>query len=267
MRVAGMPIQELDALRDFAVELAHAAGQVTLNYFRREDLAVERKADESPVTVADREAERTIRRLIETRYPDHGILGEEFEETRPGSAVRWILDPIDGTKSFIHGIPLYTVLVALEVDGEAVVGVVHNPPLGETVAAACGRGCLYNGLPCRVDPSVTELGAARLQCTDYARLQRERPQLCRALLGGVRTANTWADAYGYLLLATGRAEIMLDPEMSLWDIAALKPVIEEAGGRFTDLSGAASIHVRNSLATNGPLHDRVLELARLDAAE
>ncbi|MCL5269253.1 MAG: inositol monophosphatase family protein [bacterium] len=246
----------------FARDLAREAGQVTLKYFRTR-LDVETKADDSPVTVADRETERLIRRRIEARFPDHGILGEEFGETRPGAEFRWIIDPIDGTKSFIHGVPLYTVLLALEWAGDARVGVIHNPPLDETVAAGAGLGCTLNGAPCRVS-ACDRLNQARVQCTDYAELMRLRPKFCAGLLAQARLGRTWGDAYGYLLVATGRADVMLDPVMSLWDSACLKPIIQEAGGRFTDLDGHPTIHNPSALATNGCLHDAVLALATRD---
>lgn len=244
----------------FATELAREAGKITLRYFRTK-LDVETKSDQSPVTVADRETEHFIRDAIAIQYPDHGVLGEEHGEINPGSRWRWIVDPIDGTQSFIHGVPLYTTLIGLECGGENVLGVIHCPPLAETVAAATGLGCMLNGAPCRVS-TVTELERARLNVTDYADLQRRRPAFAAALLSKVRMARGWADAYSYLLVATGRADIAVDPVMSVWDCAALKPVIEEAGGKYTDFDGVPSIHTGSSVATNGLLHEEVLALIR-----
>ena len=254
---------ELARLLGFAVETAHIAGQHTLNYFRRDGLAVERKGDDSPVTVADRETEQLVRERIEAAWPTHGIVGEEFGETRPDADMRWIVDPIDGTKSFIHGVPLYTVLLALEADGEPILGVVHCPPLDETVAAARGLGCQWNGQPCHVSARETIVGA-RIQTTDFGALAQMRPQLCAHLLDASQFCRTWGDAFAYLLVATGRAEVALDPEVNLWDTAALRPIVEEAGGRFTDLTGRATAHAPTALATNGPLHQQVLDWARLD---
>lgn len=252
----------LEPYLDFAVDLAREAGEVTLRYFRQ-GVAVETKADASPVTIADRETEQLLRQRIEAAWPDHGILGEEFGESRPGARFRWILDPIDGTKAFIHGVPLYTVLIALTIDGAPVLGVIHNPGTDETCAAAVGLGCTLNGEPCRVSAE-KNLTKSRLNVTCYADFMRRNPKFCAKLLTKVAMARGWSDAYSYLLVASGRAEIALDPEMHLWDLAPLKPIIEEAGGRFTDFEGVAGIDLPHSLATNGLLHDEVLALAALD---
>jgi histidinol phosphatase-like enzyme (inositol monophosphatase family) len=253
---------KLEEYLAFAVALAQEAGKIAMSYFRTE-LEVQSKADASPVTRADKETEQFIRAAIERQYPDHGILGEELGEVNAGARWRWIVDPIDGTQSFIHGVPLFTTLIGLECDGEPVLGVIHCPPQAETVAAAQGLGCRWNGQPCRVS-AVADLAQARLNVTDYADLLRRNPKLATALLGGVRMARGWADAYSYLLVATGRAEIALDPGMSAWDCAPLKPIVEEAGGRYTDLMGIETIRGVGALATNGLLHDAVLAMARQD---
>lgn len=257
--------RQLDEYLTFAESLAREAGQLTLRYFRGRaaDLAIEQKADQTPVTIADRETEQLIRARIAECYPDHGILGEEYDELNPGAAWRWVVDPIDGTKAFIHGIPLYSVLLALEFEGVARLGVIHNPALDETVAAAAGLGCSFNGQPCHVS-ATTELAAAWLQTTDYADLAKSRPRLCAELLGRVGHARTWGDAYGYLLVATGRADIMIDPIMSPWDVAPMRPIIEEAGGLITDLDGNDSNDMRHTLVANPVLHAQVLELVKLD---
>lgn len=242
----------------FASELAIEAGKITLKHFRT-SLTVETKSDDSPVTIADRETERFLRAAILEKFPDHGVLGEEYGETNPGARWRWILDPIDGTQAFIHGVPLYTTLIGLECSGESALGVIHCPPLGETVAAATGYGCTLNGEPCRVS-QVGEMSQARLNVTDYADLTRRHPAFAAALLGKVKMARGWADAYSYLLVATGRAEIAIDPVMALWDNAPLKAILEEAGGRFTDFKGTPTIYGGSAVATNGVLHEEVLRL-------
>ena len=245
--------------RVFAEAIAREAGRVTLKYFRRK-ITVEHKLDNSPVTVADREAETVLRDLIHSRYPDHAIIGEELGEGgSTGSPFTWVLDPIDGTKSFVKGVPLYCVLIALLYERQPVLGVIHNPALEETVSAASGAGCSFQGQPARVS-AVDSLSEAWLMLTDPAELARLRPDLGRRLYQTVGHVRTWADAYGYLMVATGRAEIMLDPIMNLWDVAALQPIIEEAGGRFTDLDGNDNATGSNALATNGLLHDAVLAL-------
>lgn len=255
---AQVPATELSEMRSFAESIAESAGEVALSYFRR-DVAVETKSDLSPVTVADRETEQHIRRALRERYPDHDVLGEEFGEDAHGSRYRWIIDPIDGTKAFVAGIPLYTTLVAVLYDGRPIIGVIRNGVLRETVSAAIGLGCSLNGTACRVSAE-RSIESARLQCTDYASVARSLPGFAAKALPRVRSAYTWADAYGYLLVATGRAEIMIDPVMSLWDIAPLGPIISEAGGRFTDIDGRDNWTGGSALATNGVLHESALAL-------
>jgi histidinol phosphatase-like enzyme (inositol monophosphatase family) len=201
----------LNEYLDFAKDLAREAGKVTLRYYRSR-LDVENKADASPVTIADRETEQFIRAAIRARYPEHGILGEEFGEETPGAPWRWVIDPIDGTQSFIHGVPLYTVLLALEFNGAPQLGVIHNPPQDETVAAATGLGCTYNGEPCRVS-TTSDLGQAWVYVTDYTDLAVRRPRFTAELLARAAHTRSWADAYGYQMVATGRADVMLDPIM------------------------------------------------------
>jgi histidinol-phosphatase len=240
-----------------AVEAAREGGRRTLAYFNA-GAAVEWKADGTPVTVADREAEAAMRRVIARAFPDHGILGEEEGETRAGASHRWIIDPLDGTRSFVRGVPLYGTLVGVEVRGDAVVGVIHLPALDEMVAAARGEGCTWNGRPCRV-ATTSSLADALLLVTDE-RSARARSGAYDRLVGATQIQRTWADCYAYALVATGRAEIALDPVMNVWDCAALLPVVEEAGGRFTDWRGRRTIHGGEAVATNGVLHDQVLAL-------
>ncbi|HET7322631.1 MAG TPA: inositol monophosphatase family protein, partial [Longimicrobiaceae bacterium] len=218
---------------DLAVAAARAAGELTLRWFQKGP-AVELKADASPVTEADRAAEQRLRERIRARYPDDGILGEEGGEEPGRSGRRWVLDPIDGTRSFIHGVPLYGVMVALEAGGEPVLGVLHFPALGDTVAAARGLGCRWNGRPARVSATARLADALVLTSGDLPATRVPGLQRLSESAGSFRT---WGDCYGYALVATGRAEAMLDPELKVWDAAAVRPVIEEAGGVFTDWSG------------------------------
>ena len=247
---------------ELAKGLAVEAGRITLKYFQR-DFAIEYKSDATPVTIADRETEAFLRTSLAQRFPQHGILGEEQGETNPGAEWRWVLDPIDGTQSFIHGVPLYTTLIALQAGGKSVLGIIHCPPLEETVAAAVGCGCTFNGRPTQVT-AVNKLSQARVNATDYADFMRRTPRFARALLDEAKMCRGWADGYGYLLVASGRAEVALDPVVALWDYAPLKPIIEEAGGRCTDFHGRPELPVDSFLASNGRVHDRLLELARLD---
>lgn len=247
----------------FARALALRAGEVTLRHFG-EALTAEMKADGTPVTRADREAETLLREEIGRRYPDHSILGEEFGEEVGDEPVRWILDPIDGTRSFMKGVPLYAVLIGVEVAGDPVAGVVHLPVLGETVAAARGEGCRWwpsgGGPPrrARVSDAGTLEGATALT-TDPAGIPASSVgKGWSSLSAEVALVRGWGDAYGHVLVATGRAEIMVDPVLSPWDAAPLLPIVREAGGRFTDLTGRETIHGGSGLSTNGRLHRTVL---------
>ncbi len=255
-------VNELAEYLAFARELAVEAGKITLKYFRA-GVAVDDKPDHTPVTIADRETEQLIRSAISKRYPQHGILGEEYGELKTDSRWRWIIDPIDGTQAFIHGVPLYTVLIALQREGQSVLGVIHCPPSEETVAAAVGCGCICNENPCRVS-RVDDLTRARVNVTDFADFMRRNPKFASNLLLTARMARGWGDAYSYLLVATGRAEVGLDPTAQIWDWAPLKPIIEEAGGRITDFKGSQLAHGGAMIASNGLVHDRVIEMARLD---
>ena len=267
---------ELDA----ALEAAWAGGRVTLRWFQA-GVETERKVDRSPVTVADRGAEEAMRELLERRFPDDGVLGEEAGEKEGRSGRRWILDPIDGTRSFVHGVPLYGVMVALEADGVPVVGALHFPALGETVAAAAGLGCRWNGRPCRVSDT-DDLERALVVTSGDARLRdpgdvdsglsptspdagSELPERARALgrlAGRVDTFRTWGDCYGYALVATGRAEAMVDPALNIWDAAAVRPVIEEAGGVFTDWAGLRSHDAGHAIGSNAALATAVRKALR-----
>jgi histidinol phosphatase-like enzyme (inositol monophosphatase family) len=251
-------ITSLSEFRAFAEEIAIAAGRITLQYFKK-DILIEYKADRSPVTAADREAEQLIRDRIKEQYPEHTIIGEEYGREETGASVSWFIDPIDGTDSFIRGIPLYTVLVAVIINGQPKIGVIHCPPQGETVSAAEGMGCTQNGKTCSVSKT-KNLSEASIQVTDYAELNRRQPKFTGQLLKSSGNCRTWADAYGYLLVASGRADAMIDPIMNIWDIAPLYTIITEAGGTFTDLMGKPEPLGTSALASNGILHKQLLDL-------
>ncbi len=241
-----------------ATSLAVDAGKITLDYFLEEP-KVEFKSDQTPVTIADREVEEYIRTGITTNYPNHGILGEEYGERETDSDFKWIIDPIDGTKSFVLGVPLYTVLVSVLYKSEPLIGVIHNPPSGETVSASSGVGCFHNGKQCRVG-TVQRISDAQVHVTDYADLKKYRPEFTDRLISSAKSCRTWGDAYGYLLVATGRADVMIDPIMNIWDIAPLKPIITEAGGIFLDLDGNDTGLGDSALACNPYLHREIIEL-------
>ncbi len=248
---------DTNELLDTALDAAFQAGRIVLSYFQTDSLAVETKSDLSPVTAADRAAEEFLCSFVRRRFPDHGVLGEEFGETRGTSSYRWILDPIDGTKSFVHGVPLFGTMIAVEDQRirDSVVGVVHFPALQETVWASKGGGCYWNGRRAHVsgvrnvsDAVVLLTDPARVRGTPYEALLEELQATCKFV-------RSWGDCYGHALIATGRAEIMLDPHMHLWDVAALKPIVEEAGGRTFDLQGRSSMYTDNLIACNADLAD------------
>jgi len=259
---------ELDTRLEFAVNIARQAGELTLSFFRSASLKSQQKGDGSPVTEADRGAEELLRRRILEQFPDDAILGEEFGETDGNSGFRWVLDPIDGTKAFIAGVPLYTTLVAV-LEGESPqIGVINAPAAGEMVYALRGKGCwhtLAGGKPQQARVSeVSDLGEAACVTSSIKSFTTERKIDARPvwdqLQAACRISRTWGDAFGYLLVATGRAEIAIDPAMSLWDTASLQPIIEEAGGKFFDWQGKPTIHSGEAVATNAALAERVLEL-------
>ena len=247
------------SLLQAVTELATLAGNEANRYFRT-DVTVEIKGDGSPVTAADRAAETVAREWIRHHFPDDGILGEEFGLEKPDARRRWVLDPIDGTKSFIHGVPLWGTLVAV-VEGETVLaGAVYAPPTQELVAAAAGQGAWFNGTRTYVS-ATSSLNSATLLTTD-ARFPGRPQRQARwdALSRSTRIVRTWGDCYGYLLLATGRADIMVDDQMNPWDAAAVQVVIEEAGGRFTDFRGCATAFGGDSIATNSALDSAVRDI-------
>lgn len=257
---------DLSLRLEVALAAAHEAGDITLQYFRENNYAVEWKHDRSPVTVADRAAEQRLRERIAAAFPDDAILGEELAD-RPGdSGYRWILDPIDGTKSFISGVPLYGTLIGVEFEGRSVVGVIHIPALGETAYAAGEGAWIVRGGSAPVPARVSRTGqlADALFCTSEIKTftRTGRREAFDEFDRACRLTRTWGDCYGYLLLASGRADVMVDPQMNVWDCAALQPIIEAAGGTFTDWQGQPTIHGGEAVATNGLLLDEVLAISR-----
>lgn len=241
-----------DGLLEAVQVVARAAGDVALRHYRTA-LAVESKGDGSPVTIADREAERVARDWIAQRFPADGILGEEFGAVEGTSGRRWLLDPIDGTKSFIRGVPLWGTLIAV-VEGERVLaGAAYYPAVDEIVAAAPGEGCWWNGRRARVSDVSTLAGATALITDDRTFATSALTNGWHSLAAEVGVARGWGDCFGYLLVATGRAEIMVDPIMNPWDAACFQPIIEEAGGVFTDLAGNRTAFGGHTIATNASL--------------
>lgn len=243
---------------EFATDTAWAAGRITLRYFQN-GVHVDTKADESPVTAADREAEQAIRARLQQAYPEDGLVGEEFGPTPGTSGRRWFIDPIDGTKSFVAGVPLFGVMLGLEAaDGRVVAGAVYLPALDDMIFAARGEGAWWNGRRARVS-GVSRLADATIcytSSTSFARQHREAAW--QQLRQKVRLVRGWGDCYGHILVATGRAEAMLDPIMNPWDCGPLPVILDEAGGSFTDWQGQPTIHGDDAVSTNGTLHDDIL---------
>ena len=233
-----MSAPSLNELLNVAVDAAYLAGRRTLAYFNA-DVAVETKSDSTPVTAADRESEQIIRQRIGRYFPTHAILGEEQGATAGDEDYRWIVDPLDGTKSFVHGVPLYGVLIGVEVKKRPAVGVIYLPALDEMVYAADGMGCKWNGRTARVS-SVDKLSEALLTTTNLFRCM-QRSDAFEKLVGQTRIQRGWGDCYGYALVATGRAEVMIDPALNAWDAGPMVTILREAGGRFTSWRGEETI--------------------------
>ena len=250
---------------DLAVQTAYEAGRLTLGFFRTEGARPDFKPDETPVTAADREAERLIRARIRARYPAHPIVGEEYgEEGGSDRDHRWIVDPIDGTRSFVRGVPLYGVLIGLEIEGVCEVGVAYFPALDEMVCAAAGEGCYANGRRARVSDTRT-LRDGIVCFTDARGFERYgRGDEWRRILSAAGDARGWSDAYGHALVATGRADLMLEPALNPWDAAPFPAILREAGGFFGDWSGKETIYADEGISTTPALLPEVLGLIRQD---
>ncbi|MEN9355749.1 MAG: hypothetical protein RL318_3074 [Fibrobacterota bacterium] len=240
-----------------SLEWVREAGQGILGRYRC-GIEVVKKRDNTPVTEADREAEIFLRARIHETWRDHAVLGEEFGEDNPGAEWRWVIDPIDGTKAFIHGMPLFGTLLALQHNGVSKLGIIHMPALSETVWATRGKGAFWDGKPTRVS-DVTELSDALLldgSCTTVGRSIWGEPW--RELREKAGLHRGWGDCYGHLLVASGRAEAMLDPVVAIWDVAPMSIILPEAGGVFTAMDGTNDPEKGNGLSGNAALHGQIL---------
>ncbi len=247
------------SLVSFACLLAEKSEKIILSGFRK-NLKVESKDDGSPVTITDRDAEQSMRELIEAKYPDHGILGEEFGETRSDAEYVWVLDPIDGTQSFICGVPLFGTLIALLKNGKPIIGVIHLPVLKEMFVGVEGQATTCNGQAVRVRESVSALKDAVLTSTDHLNLGKYQNEAAFLRLAkSVRLYRGWGDCYMYTLLAKGKVDIVVDPIMNIWDIQALIPVVRGAGGVISDYQGQAPENAKSIVATTPALHTSVIQ--------
>ena len=247
----------MDEFKAFSRQLADAGGKVIRKYFRKE-VPIEVKKDLTPVTIADREAENVMRKMIQEHFPDHGIIGEEFETKGVGKEFQWTLDPIDGTKNFLAGTNLFGSLIALLQNGIPILGVINNPITGQFLLGDGYQTYLNDQIvkvrPCR---SIEE---ATLITTSHWSVWRHRdgPSF-EALSQKAKMYRTWGDCYGYFLVATGYADIMIDPAMYLWDIAPLIPIINGAGGKITDYYGNDPLDGEGAVATAGQVHEEVIQ--------
>jgi histidinol phosphatase-like enzyme (inositol monophosphatase family) len=254
---------DLEPYRAFLIELAERSGDFLRPYFGNAATPVEIKADQSPVTAADRGAEQLLRRLIQKKFPSHGIIGEEFGNERPEAEFVWVLDPIDGTKAFLTACPLFGTLIALMHQGRPVLGAIHQPVLRQLLLGD-GTTAELNGRPVRVRPCPDLASAVLLTSDPFNPGKYRNGAAFDALARQARFARTWGDCYGYLLVATGWADIMTDPIVNPWDIQAIIPIIRGAGGTITDWSGADPVAGDSLVAAHPHLHPQVI--AALNAA-
>jgi len=257
IRRHGITRMDLTPYRNCLTELAAASGEFIRPFFGQTGLVVETKADQSPVTAADRGAEQLIRSLLAKKFPTHGIIGEELGSERPDAEFVWVLDPIDGTKSFITGVPLWGTLIALLHEGKPVLGCIHQPILGQLMIGD-GTTTTLNGRPVHTR-ATTGIAASTFLTSDPFNFRQRMGPGTNDFLAKAKLVRTWGDCYGYLLVAAGHADIMVDPIMNPWDIAALVPVIRGAGGIITDWSGGSAYPAESTVAAaTAELHAEVI---------
>lgn len=241
----------------FAKHLAEVSGGIIKDYFRSE-FSISTKLDGTPVTIADKRAEEIMRELITKEYPDHGILGEEFDNHQPEAEYQWVLDPIDGTKTFVTGTYLFGTLIGLIKNGKPILGVINNPIVDHFLIGADGETRL-NGQKVRVRPC-TKIESATVLCTSHWSVDQHHDMAAfDSLTRRAKLYRTWGDCHGYYLVATGYADVMLDPVMNPWDLIPLVPIIEGAGGTITDWHGGDVLSGYGTVATSGDIHDLVIQ--------
>ena len=250
---------QFDEFDEFTRKLSTETQKTILSLYENPDLEIELKGDETPVTFADKETERQIREAIQVVFPDHGIKGEEYDDVNPNSAFTWVIDPIDGTKTFTSGCPLFGTMIALMQDDEPVFGSINFPALGKRISSD-SQTTVVNGTRVKASTS-RRLEDAILLTTDQADIaHHQNGGAFEKLVSATRFTRTWGDCYGYYLLATGNADIMLDPEMSPWDIMALVPIIRGSGAIITDWKGGNPATGDSIIAASSNLHGEVLEI-------
>jgi histidinol-phosphatase len=252
---------------EFALRLADAADAISTSWFRKADLPVEAKPDDTPVSIADREVEAALRETISRHRPGHGVVGEEYGVTESADGARWIIDPIDGTKNYVRGVPVWATLIALEVHGAYEIGVVSAPALGFRWWGARGAGAWRNGDAIRVS-DVSTLADAFLSSDSYNTFESWMPDRAagfRRLVDRCARSRGYGDFWSHMLVAEGAIDIAVEPSVTLWDLAASCVIVEAAGGRFTNVDGAPGPDGGSVVATNGLLHDTVMEALHADA--
>lgn len=250
---------DIHTIHKAAIEIARKGGEHTLKYFGK-NIEIKRKSDDSPVTKADQKAEEIMRKEIAKSFPGHGIVGEEHGFINEESPVQWILDPIDGTKSFIHGVPLYTTLIGVLFEDEPVVGVIYAPVLDELCEAAKDEGARLNGEACSVRPCESLAQATFLSTDATTAAEFGFGDEFQQLLAKTAMNRTWGDAYGHMLVATGRADLMFDPILNIWDAAPLLTIMQEAGGVYCDVTGKETIQTGNGISCSKELLPEVLAI-------
>ena len=249
----------MQEFQDFFHSLLDAARDTIRPYYADSSLAVETKSDDTPVTIADRETERILREKINQTYPTHGIIGEEFGTENPDAEFVWVLDPIDGTKSFVTGVPLFGILIALLKDGLPILGSIDQPILSQRIIGD-GQSTYFNGRQVHLRKPSSLQQATLLTTDPLVPAQLHNAGGWDKLTNTVRLYRTWGDCYGYLLLAAGKADIMVDPIVEKWDLLSLIPIIRGAGGTITDWQGNDPVQGNSIVASHPDLHGEILEI-------
>lgn len=251
-------MNEINELKKFCKYLADESGEIIRSYFRS-NLNVESKSDKSPVTIADKKAEEKMREIIIREFPEHGIVGEEFGNVNEQAEYKWILDPIDGTKSFVCGAVTFGTLIALVKNEQPILGVINQPVLKEFLIGD-NKISELNGTAVKVR-GCNNISDAVLLTTDHLNIEQyQNLAAFEKLMRKIKYYRMWGDCYGYYLVATGYADIMIDPIMSQWDLMALIPVIRGAGGTITDYHGNDAVRGKSIVATAGQIHDEVIKI-------
>ncbi|MCH6258890.1 hypothetical protein MLD52_20200 [Puniceicoccaceae bacterium K14] len=246
-----------DEFDQFTRKLCTETEKIILRYFDSSELEIESKGDDTPVTIADRESEKTIREAIETLYPEHGIIGEEFDDKAAQSEYTWVLDPIDGTKTFVAGNPMFGTMIALLKNGDPIYGCINYPAIGKRISGDC-QNAYCNGEKVTARQGVSLENAVVLVTDHFSVAEHQNGDAFHKLASQAKFVRTWGDCYGYLLLCLGRADVMLDPIMNPWDIMALIPIVRGSGAAISDWQGKDPSKGESIIAANLDIHSKVV---------